>query len=369
MGTHIKQFVLVVVLGVLLGTFFAGTASAAPPQPQVKITTSSSPCTAPCTVTLEAVVEPNGETYSFAWDKESSDQQSVDNRFQYNPMQYFYPDVVAGSPECQNADCSKAQWIYSAPSQTGAYGIKVMVTSQSGYSVNTTGVVVIDPADAPAPIYLASPTTVGLPTVVEALSPKQHMKVDCFQPEFRGSENEVCELYLVKRTGPDASGLYHYQFRFVLANPGLVEVGFSAWNTGNTDRQVFSLTVTGNALEFGDVRSCYWRKVLNEDGKPLTRGRLTEHVYDLYYYSMKPTRAVVKFQVKKDGRWVTKRSKAVKFAPTFGPGIDYSTPWRRKHLRVDFGPPKPGQRVTYQIKNGRELLKQGILSKRACTVP
>ena len=358
MFTRLKQFTLVATLGILLSVAFAGTAVA---TPQGNFAVSSTRIVVGESITVtDTSTGTEGYEVSYEWAKTG------------------YPnfDVRAGSPECLNANCSQAQWTYSS---SGTYQINEQLTWPGCSSMQGTctgasnAVVVVDPADAPAPIILDSPTTVSLPTVLDVASPKPHLRFGgCIQPALHGSEAEFCEPYLIKRVGPDAGGLYHYRFRFPMANPGVVELTFVAWNTNpeHADGQTFTLNVTGNAYRFGDVRSCYWRKALNSEGKPVQFGnRPVESVYDLYFYSVMDSRVVAKLQVRQNGRWVTRKTREGLFSTHLAAGQRVYSPWNRKHMRIHFDPPGNDRRITYEIKHGRKLLKRGNLSKQACTVP
>ena len=275
----------------------------------------------------------------------------------------------ADSPECLNANCSQVRFTYSS---VGSFIIteRVKWPGSPGSSVFQE-IKVVEASEAPAPIILNGPTTVSLPTVLDVMSPKPNMRSACIQPALRGSEWEVCQLYLIKRVGPDPSGFYHYRFRFVMANPGTVEVIFGAWNVreGAANSQIFTMNVTGNAFRFGDVRSCYWPRLKNDEGKIIGSGWRTTNVYELRYYAAMDSRVVVKLQLREDHRWVTVERQSATWDGIAGFRL---SPWTMRYIRAAFGPKyyrstKP-HRALYQIRHGKRVLKQGQLTKkRRCT--
>lgn len=341
--------ILVALVGMLLVSVigFSGTASA---EFYATFTVSPERAAVGETITVtDTTPNPEGLDFTYEWAKTGY------------PASY---DVRAGSPECLNADCSQAQWTYATP---GMYEIR-MAVKWSSNPEDSKGtyqrVTIVAAGEAPAPILLASPTTVSLPTVLEVLSPKRHMRFGgCIQKNL-GEVAGYCEPYLIKRTGPDTGGFYHYRFRFVLVQPGPVEVGFSAWNKdpSQTDYQTFDLNVTGNAYRFGDVRSCHWPFLRKPNGDQVTTpGRLpVRNVYDLYFYSEKNARVTVSLQIREDGHWVTTQKRRKQFS-----GLVYS-PWSRKQMRIPFESPSSNRRITYEIKNGRKLLKRGMFSTKRC---
>lgn len=342
----------IAVLGVVfLGVAFAGTAQA---DPQVSFTVSPQRAVVgePITVT-DTTSNPEGHELTYEWAKTG-----------------FPYDVQAGSPECLNAECSQAQWSYSSP---GTYEVTQLVNWPGGEGGSYQRVTVVSAIEAPAPIILNGPTTVSLPTVLDVMSPKQRLiNGGCAQPALHGSEWEFCHQYLIKRVGPDPNGFYHYRLRLPMAYPGTVELTFVAWNQDpkQADVQTFTITVTGNAYRFGDVRSCYWPKLRRLDGGLKQRGiRPIRHVYDLHYYAAINSRVVAKLQARQGKRWVTKKATREQFALN---KRDLS-PWTRRSIQAHFGPKqrldRKDWRAIYEIRKGRKLLKRGHLSKRRCTKP
>lgn len=354
MFTRITQFMLVAVLGGILSVvLFSGTAIAAP-VPSFTVTPERAAVGDPITVT-STTSNPEGLDLTYEWAKAG------------------YPnyDVRVGSPECLNAECSQARWTYATPR---LYGIELVIKwpgNSEGVGTNKT-VTIVAAGEAPAPIYLASPTTVSLPTVIEVRSPKRRMiPWGCQQVPLKGSYRESCKQYLVKRTGPDPEGFFHYRFRLPMAYPGVVELSFLAWNEDRSqaDFKTFSVTVTGNAYRFGDVRSCYWPVLRNVENKRTTApSGHSEHLYDLFFYSEKDVRVTVDFQVRKGDRWVTTRRRQETFSSRLSSDGQVYSPWSRKQVRVRFEPPTSDRRLTYQIKNGRTLLKRGTFSTTRCRV-
>ena len=350
-----KRFTLIALLGVLLSVAFAGTAQA---SPEVSFTVNPNRVVVgqPITV-VDTTSNPEELELTHEWAKAGFPNY----------------DVRAGSPECLNANCSQARWTYSSP---GTYEIDELVSwpgaPDGGISAEQK-ITVVSALDAPAPIVLNGPTTVGLPQVLDVMSPKPHLKTGgCAQPVLKGTEWEFCEQYLVKRVGPDASGFYHYRFRLPMAYPGTVELTFVAWNESpeHADIQTFTINVTGNAYRFGDVRSCYWPTLLNPEGDPETFGgaRPIRDICELHYYAAMNSRVEVKLQAKEESRWVTKKVKKAEFRVS----TKTLSPWTRRDLRARLIPANllgKNQRVIYEIKQGRKLLKRGNLSKRRCTWP
>lgn len=348
---HAKMFV------VLVGILLTGFAVPAVAQAEVQASFTVSPQRVvvgePVTVT-STTSNPDGYELTYKWAKTWADY-----------------DVQAGSPECLNADCSQARWTYDSP---GEHGITLLVSwpdAQDGGKSTSQRVTVIPASEAPAPIILNGPTTVGLPTVFDVMSPKPHMEAGCFQPALRGSEWESCEQYFVKRTGPDAGGYYHYRFRLPMANPGAVELTFIAWNDDQAyaDLQTFTVNVTGNSYRFGDVRSCYWPTLKNREGEIIGGGWRTRNVYELRYYAAMNSRVVVDLQLREGRRWVTVERQSAVWQGIAGFKL---SPWTMRYIRAAFGPKhyrstKP-RRALYQIKRGKKILKKGQLTKkRQCT--
>ena len=316
-----KRF-MITLGGVLLLSFAVPVVAQASPQVSFTVSPAHVVVGEPVTVT-DTTSNPDGYELAYEWAKTGFPNY----------------DVRAGSPECLNAMCSQARWTYSSP---GMYEITELVSwpgAPDGGISSYQRVTVVDPADAPAPIYLTTPTTVSLPTVLEAVSPKPHLQNERLDRGlvFGGCKSAlsesawgVCEPYLIGRTGPDASGLYHYRFRLVMANPGVVELTFSAWNAPGrfpfelipeyADTQTFTLNVIGNAYQFGDVRSCRYPNLMESwMTEPL------HNLFELDYYAAMNSRVTLGLEVRRGRRWVTVKHAVFSFWVKSPRGI--SSPW------------------------------------------
>ena len=238
-------------------------------------------------------------------------------------------------------------------------------------------VTVVNPAEAPAPIVLTTPTTVSPPTVLEALSPKPHLVGRCSGRAIPGMGWSRCEPYLIGRAGPDGSGLYHYRFRLPIAEPGVVEVTFSAWNTPGrfpfelipeyADTQTFTLNVIGNAYQFGDVRTCRYPH-FTEDWMG---SKSLHNLFELDYYATMNSRVTLRLEVKRGHRWVTVKHARVPISNLLQGAERSYSPWTIRSVWAQIaqhGSLSRHQRITYQIKHGRKVLKHGFLSKRPCLI-
>lgn len=333
--------ILVALVGMLLISFamFTGMAVATP-TPSFTVSPTQPVVGSPVTLT-DTTSNPDGYTLSYEWKIEGAG---------------FDRWVKAGDPLCANSVCSQVQVTFS---QSGSVHILEAVIKEGTTYPYTSWIGSVAPAsDPPAPITLVGPTAVSLPTVLEVLSPKNHLQLNnCRQPALAGSVGEYCKAYLVKRVGPDAVGLYHYRLQLaVVAGLGDLTIEAVAWNAarnanawevpGYADRQSFNLNVVGNSLTFGLVRSC--------------RG---SSGYGLYFFATMNTEVVAQFQIKEAKHWVTKRTKRKTFLNSA------LSPWGRRYFQAKPASQTSGRnRVSYEIKHGRKVLKKGIFSEHACPV-
>lgn len=362
MKTRIKQFMLVATLGVILSVVFVQVAQASFGEPNFDIAQPAEPCETPCTVTVtdKTVAQSENENeFTYEWDENHQNRHMFDQ-----PL-----SIHTGSPECLNVKCNQAQWTYPSP---GYYVIAEAINAlrEPSYLNESDfverAITVVNPHELP-PIILESPRIVSLPTVIEAASVNPNMYVNCIEGALRGlySTAKFCNPYLIKRVGPDGSGLYHYLFRLPMAAPGEIELMFSAWGPSSRSEETYTITATGNAYQFGDVHTYYWPVLRNGEGKPVRKqGKPIKHVFELYYYAAMNSRVVVKLQVRQGNRWVTKKHAGASFL------IQKEVPWwTRWGLQIFLRTaPRHNLRFIYEIKHGRKLLKRGRFStKQICT--
>lgn len=232
---------------------------------------------------------------------------------------------------------------------------------------------VVSASEAPSPIYLLSPSSLALPTGITLASPKPNLVAYCRQSELRETG---CGMYYVKRTGPDANGLYYYRFRLPMAPVGQIVVTASAWSNDShqADRQEFPVTVTENQIKYGDFRTCI-------------DTRTTKAL--IVYYARMTTEVVFRIEQKvRQGKrliWKARKPKRTVFTVekvgSLGGELPYSArearfrvpeswAWdkrnRTQHEHSSDYQPEPPTRATYLVKRGKRVIKQAHIPKRLC---
>ncbi len=360
MYTRLTQFTLVATLGMLLSVAFAGMAVAAEnvKEPVLSFSISQPSTVVPSTVTVtDTSSNPYSQELTYEWNKNSPYFGDI------NPI--VEPNIRAGSPECLNAQCSQARWTYDSP---GTYQIEERVSWPGGSSFIFQKVNVVSPIDAPADIILAGPSSRPLPSDLELVSPKMHMRIT----EIGVSTCEGCAVYpeydpyFLRRTGPDSSGLYHYFWRLVTAAPGPININARAWTTTerNADKKTVTVTATTGGLMFGGIRSCY----SPTSGLGVGGGLQ----FELGYYSQRNSTAVLLKQKRVGRHWVTRKVEREVYPIGYVKGHGYHSPyWKRvislRFLQDDLSNPR--FRVLYRITRRKRILAQGHVSRRRCPIP
>lgn len=123
------------------------------------------------------------------------------------------------------------------------------------------------PAETPADIVLAGPTSGSLPTRLELQSPQAHMVIPrefgCYTGDVLAPGWQSCEPYFLGREGPDANGQYHYFWQLPTAAPGEVHLEAIAWTDdfAHADRETIGFTATSSGLVRSDVHTCLVPKI------------------------------------------------------------------------------------------------------------
>ena len=234
-------------------------------------------------------------------------------------------------------------------------------------------------------ITLASPPEVEAPATMVLSAPYPDVEVGGCS---RVGTAENCYPYLVGRSGPDANGRYLSEWQLPMAPVGAIEIGVSANSFGTFGTRI-TFTVTGNRFKFTDFRSCTVEEFAVDPLHKKSRGSpgpVSRAIAD--YYAQVDTSLTYQLQQKvrtktHHWRWATvKKYKAWEFPIAHSELGEGYGPYERRETKQNVPQelfylrkgktlyPRnlkaPKYRVVYFVKQGKKLLKRGVVSRKPC---
>ncbi len=344
-----NRLILVIVLVVAFCIPLGGTAYGAGATINTTFTMQPSVAQVGESVTLtDTTVNPTGLPLIHSW----SIYEPGGNHLQFG----------AGDSHCIDPDCSRVQLI---PTQAGRYNIAASdYNDATSFVGSTEHLLAVFDATHPLPFQLISSPTIELPATIEVLSLAPKALVSrCTATAWIGTYWDLCDPYLLKRTGPDSAGQYRFLFRLAVGPTGPVELQFVAEGRklAGSESQELIFNVTSSSKQFDYVGSCY-------------KGN---GAYSVIYYYTSSSMVMARLQVRRGRHWVTLKRSAHIYVPDsepteadfFGNPSPEKSPWFHRYLYSNFGPASslgPERRILVEIRHGGKLIKRDLVSKKPC---